>query len=242
MNLILVAYRWNRHKSRNLQKWVDRLPSIGEVLVIENHPELDFEDPHFKVLTGSNRYAEFSGYLEGLEQLNDHQNPCLILNDTALVHHSQPLWCTQVDLWLQSRCTQIMGDPRVEPIATEKGPLVYYASWIFYLPNETSIKDFAQALRDVAQLWDQAHSRFSEYRSFINRYLKGSLFHGWKNAGLRDQKATDLKIRCIWAEHRLSQILQESGHRMQALTLGAAPALRLVDRFYSFRRRVQNFL
>ena len=242
MNLVLVAYRWNQQKSQALTEWINHLPEVGRVVVVNNHDEVSFEDPKYSVVSGCNRFAEFSGYQEGLEILNDVQTPCLILNDTALAHHSQSLWCSQVAQWNFERSQSILGDPRHEPIHTEHGPLSYYASWIFWLPTFESIKVFTSALVEVTEKWDEAYSKSRAYRTFINRYLKGSLFHGWKNAGLRDQKATDLKIRCIWAEHRLSLILRIQGNQIAALSTNQAPILRAIDRFYSFRRRVQNFM
>lgn len=242
MNLVLVAYRWNQQKSQALTEWIHHLPEVETVVVIDNYSEVSFNDPNYSVVLGSNRFAEFSGYQEGLSYLNDIHTPCLILNDTALAHHSQSLWCSQVVQWSTEGGDSVLGDPRREPIDTEHGTLSYYASWIFWLPTRQSIEDFASALAQVTEKWDEAYSKSRSYRTFINRYLKGSLFHGWKNAGLRDQKATDLKIRCIWAEHRLSLLHKAQGYHIMALSTNRAPILRAIDRFYSFRRRVQNFM
>lgn len=242
MNLVLVAYRWNQQKSQALTEWINHLPEVRRIVVVNNHNEASWNDSKYSVVFGTNRFAEFSGYQEGLEILNDVQTTCLILNDTALAHHSQLLWCSQVAQWNFDSSQSILGDPRHEPIHTEHGPLSYYASWIFWLPTRESIKVFTSALIEVTEKWDDSYSKSRAYRTFINRYLKGSLFHGWKNAGLSDQKATDLKIRCIWAEHRLSLILKMQGNQIAALSTNQAPILRAIDRFYSFRRRVQNFM
>jgi hypothetical protein len=94
----------------------------------------------------------------------------------------------------------------------------------------------------VIRDWDVVFSSNPGYRAFINKYLRGSLFHGWKNSGLRDQKAQDLKIRCIWAEHRLSRIILDKGYSILDLEGPHVVPMRALDRLFSFRRRAQSFL
>jgi len=241
MNIILVAYRWNSAKSRALDQWIRALPPADEVIVIENAPDGTLPASNYHIVRGSNIFAEFSGYSEALKKLRRPDQPCLILNDTALAHHTRILWCLQIRHWIQWNRTGIFGDPRKEQLVTEFGQLTYYASWIFWLPSAQSLQVFSDGLDHVMAHWDLRFSANSGYRNFLNRYLKGSIFHGWKNAGLKDQKATDLKIRCIWAEHRLSEFIQRD-YPLQPLNIFGSAALRLLDRGYSFRRRTQSFL
>jgi len=240
MRLVLVAYRWTAAKElallRLIRGWLD--PKM--VVLVENFPSPDFQSPNFSMKIGTNQYAEFSGYLEGLDEIDT--GPILVLNDTALAHHSSTFWRIQLKKWRTEQNMGIFGDPRHEQFSTEHGVLQYYASWIFWLPSPEDIMQFRAALNQVIDCWDLTFSTSPEYRSFVATYLKGSLFHGWKNAGLRDQKAQDVKIRCIWAEHRLSQTLWDSGVVFQLLSGKHVVAMRGLDRLYSFRRRAQSFL
>jgi hypothetical protein len=240
MNAVVVAYRWTAAKSGALSRMLDGLIPFESVVVVENHPQPSWDGGPFLVIQGSNRFAEFSGYHEGLNKVES--GPVLVLNDTALAHHSITFWRLQINQWMNQVHEGIQGDPRHEQLKTEYGQLTYFASWIFWLPSTHDVDQFNACLLKVFNHWDEVFSPNSKYRSFINTYLRGSLFHGWKNAGLRDQKAQDLKIRCIWAEHRLSKLLIDQGCGVHNLRGPHVFPMRSLDRFFSFRRRVQSFL
>lgn len=240
MNAVVVAYRWSPVKERALNRLTKGLINPKSILVVENHAETKWPGSLFHVVRGSNRFAEFSGYLEGMERINP--GPTLILNDTALMHHSITFWKIQILRWQQQAISGIYGDPRREDFHTEHGSLSYYASWIFWVPSAKEFNGLQISLQYAVEKWDQVFSVDPSYRAFINRYLRGSLLHGWKNAGLRDQKAQDLKIRCIWAEHRLSRVLLDQGYQLHNLSGGHIILMRGLDRIYSFRRRAQSFL
>ena len=240
MNAVVVAYRWTPVKERALNRLTKGLIDPKSIWVVENHAQTNWTGSQFQVVHGSNRFAEFSGYLEGMELVNP--GPTLILNDTALIHHSVSFWKLQILRWQQQAISGIYGDPRREDFQIEHGGLSYYASWIFWVSSANAFDQLRASLQYAVERWDQVFSTDPNYRAFINRYLRGSLLHGWKNAGLRDQKAQDLKIRCIWAEHRLSRVLQDQGYQLHDLSGGHIIPMRGLDRLYSFRRRAQSFL
>ena len=240
MNAVVVAYRWSPAKERALIQLTRGLIDPRSVLIVENHQVALPVRSHFVFVRGTNRYAEFSGYLEGLEKQTP--GPTLVINDTALIHHSIIFWRAQIAKWIRSTHQGIHGDPRHEQLVIEHGNLSYLASWIFWLPSAAESNALVSALQDVIRDWDVVFSSNPSYRVFINKYLRGSLFHGWKNSGLRDQKAQDLKIRCIWAEHRLSRIILDKGYHILDLKGSHVVPMRALDRLFSFRRRAQSFL
>ena len=241
MNVVLVAYRWTPTKEDALRRLIRGWCSDDRVLIVENHPNPNYQSRIGSTVAGTNQFAEFSGYLEGLNKVS-LQGPILILNDTALAHHSITFWRIQIRTWMRLGSEGIFGDPRSEQIRTEYGVLRYYASWIFWIPTPNDFEQFRRALEYAISNWDIVFSPNPHYRTFLATYLRGSIFHGWKNAGLRDQKAQDVKIRCIWAEHRLSQTLWSNGVKFEQLTGSHVAAMRGLDRLYSFRRRAQSFL
>ena len=90
MNAVVVAYRWTPVKERALNRLTKGLIDPKSIWVVENHAQTNWTGSQFQVVHGSNRFAEFSGYLEGMELVNP--GPTLILNDTALIHHSVTFW------------------------------------------------------------------------------------------------------------------------------------------------------
>ena len=78
------------------------------------------------------------------------------------------------------------------------------------------------------------------YKSYREKYLFGGVFRGYSLSGKLDSKEDiQRKIKCIDTEHRLGRALDEnlvmipySGYRYRLL--------HLVDRFFSFKRRIQS--
>ena len=118
MNAVVVAYRWSPVKERALNRLTKGLIDPKSILVVENHRQTNWKGSQFHVVYGSNRFAEFSGYLEGMEHVNS--GPTLIINDTALMHHSVTFWKMQILRWQQLAISGIHGDPRREDFQTDQ--------------------------------------------------------------------------------------------------------------------------
>jgi hypothetical protein len=193
----------------------------------------------FREHRGSNIHAEFSGYLEGFDQL-PKVGPLIVANDTLLTHRATRAWLELLqrpDLPID----RIFGDFRLQDLEEVQLPML--ASWLFYLHGDAQRAQFEVALKHVTELWG-APPFGERYQEVVANYLKGGLLHGWIHAGRRSLEAVHLKRDCIYAEHRLSQLLgdliytPEPGHPL-------ATKLQWVnrsDRFIALWRRLASKL
>lgn len=201
-SLLLVAYGWSPAKEARLRSFCHGFMRHERVLVLRN--DSDPAPSGFRECRGSNRHAEFSGYLEGLAEM-PKEGPLLIANDTLLTHRATSAWkrlLTQAEL----PTDRIFGDYRLQDLGEVQLPML--ASWLFYLPSGFQRYAFEFAVQVATNEWDNPPFG-AGYQAVVENYLKGGLLSGWIHAGRRGSHDVDLKRYCIYAEHRLSLLLGE---------------------------------
>ena len=201
-SLLLVAYGWSPAKEARLRAFCQDFVPRDRVLVLRN--DQDPTQGSFRELRGSNRYAEFSGYLEGLAEM-PQDGPLIVANDTLLTHRATSAWKHLLS-HPELPNDRIFGDFRLQSLDEVQLPML--ASWLFYLPIGMQRYAFEFVVQVVTDDW--GNPPFGpRYQAVVEKYLRGGLLSGWIHAGRRDPEAIELKRNCIYAEHRLSLLLDE---------------------------------
>jgi hypothetical protein len=237
MHFILVTYGFNRKKQERWKRFLSHFPTSTS-LVVENG---DFH-PHeeFNLIKGSNAQYEFSGYREGLRAVNGLTETTIVVNDTLFSHHWEWGWAklTQLALALPSG---IYGDYRCEPIFWNGKPLQIFASWYFVLRGSHAQSEFLRYLDDVIESFE-VPLHFEGYQEYLAHYLQGNMVHGYTKSQKKPANPSlALKVKCIYAEHRLGRLLDTSGW-VVPFPHWTYRWLHWVDRFLSFRTRTFNVL
>lgn len=241
MILVLVAYGFDAGVRKRWRSFADRLgvPADRRIVVDNAHRgnQVGGREGRAGEYPGTNEQYEFSGYLEGLDharRLDDQAHRVMLFNDTLFSHHWTLGWGRIASS--QSRQPGIWGDGRNDTIPSTGRRLRFLASWHFDLVGSAAIECFRNAVSEVVDRFDEP-SGDSAYESYIERYLDGSLWHGYSDPGGLDSPADkQRKLACIRAEHRLSQ------HKVMAMKIRSyeGPMYRSVhsvDRMLSARRR-----
>ena len=236
-SLLFVAYGWSPAKEARLVEFCRGLVPRELVWVVRN--DCDPIESRFREHRGSNIHAEFSGYLEGMAEIPQGR-PLIVANDTLLTHRSTQSW-RQLLMHPNLPPDRIFGDFRLQDLEEVQLPML--ASWLFYLHGDTQRAQFEVALKHIAKLWG-APPFGERYQEVVTNYLKGGLLHGWIHAGRQSPEAVELKRDCIYAEHRLSQLLgdqiytPEPGHPLTTML----QRVNRSDRFIALWRRLVSKL
>lgn len=234
-SLLLVAYGWSPKKAVRLAEFCRDFIPLDQVLVVRN--DQGGPDSGYREVRGSNIYAEFSGYIEGLRSSN-FEGPLIVANDTLLTHRATRAWRKLLQNF-ELPVNHIFGDFRMQDLDEVQLPML--ASWLFYLPGATHRVQFQQALNDVAEHWGQSPYGAS-YQAVVDRYLQGGWFRGWIHAGRRCPEDVALKRNCIYAEHRLSILLGDAIYRPNDQSLRLEQCVHRInrqDRWIAFQQRVR---
>lgn len=208
MASLLLAYGHNADQEGRWVKFTHLLGKWGQPrLVVDNRPNNVLAD-----VQGSNRKFEFSGYLEGLNTLNQKCGPqarIFVFNDSLFSHHSSRRWAQFLNQYVPRSGPGVYGDPRIEPILAHGQPLKYLASWMFLLEGSTGQQAFREALEYALRHFDDSPD-WPGYDEFLAHYYAPSRRWGGYTQAL-SLEDLERKMRCSWAEHRLSLHLQEQG-------------------------------
>lgn len=208
MACLLLAYGHNADKEGQWMKFTQLLGTWGQPkLVVDNRQNTVVAD-----FQGSNRHFEFSGYFEGLNALIQQFGPqsrIFVLNDSVFSHHSTRRWAQFLNQYIPRKGPGVYGDLRTETIRVHGQPLKYLASWIFLLEGQVGQKAFFDALEYALQHFDQAPD-WPGYNEFLEHYYEPSRRWGGYTQALSPDDL-ERKVRCSWAEHRLSLHLQQQG-------------------------------
>lgn len=183
--------------------------------------------------TGSNQHAEFSGYLELIEQFQG-DGPFVIANDTWFKTHYSPGWSKLLRVALQKLDGHVglHGDIRWEPSEFQEKPSPYFSTWIFLFPHRTALNQFRDAL---IQTIENCHewNLSKEYKEYVNHWLHPSTFwRGWHQK-TTNPELIEMKKTSIYREHFLNNQLIKNGLITQSLGFFHPRlyfALRLMDR------------
>jgi hypothetical protein len=238
MGCILVAYRLTEKKCAQWARFLRTFPAHTSVIVVEN----DLNSPipvglhaDWTYVRGSNQHFEFSGYREGLAAMGAAEDQVLLVNDSLFTHHVWNYW-TKV-LHTATNQPGISGDPRTEPIDFNGRPLRIYASWLFLIQGREALETFAAGLDHALANFD-IPIESPGYRSYLDRYLKGTWLRGHTAPySLRDADALRRKKHCIYAEHRLGRYLEDQGS-IHPVPSPLYLRVRRMDRLAALRRRI----
>jgi hypothetical protein len=233
---LLLAYG---HKAEQDGQWMRFTQQLGHwgqpKLVIDNRPQSVLGD-----VQGSNAQFEFSGYLEGLDAMLERHGPqarIFVFNDSLFSHHSPRRWADFLRGFVPKNGPGVYGDSRTEPILIDGKPLVHLASWMFILEGSAGQSAFREALVHSIDHFDQDPD-WPGYASFLEHYYAPSRRWGGYTQQLSPQDLAR-KVRCSWAEHRLSRHLQNQG-MMQPFNGVYYQALHAVDRLLSASKRLRS--
>ncbi|HMM12938.1 MAG TPA: hypothetical protein PKE03_12655 [Bacteroidales bacterium] len=221
----IVVYGASASRLERLRRWATNLGTKG-LLIIENKAAT----AQGEVLQGDNRYSEFSAYLQ-LCNLFEGAGPYLIVNDTLVRTHWTAGWSLLCRKVLRSALDEktIIGDIRNDRDTIPGKPSTYLASWIFIIPTRRELEAFREVLEKAVVHPDTLPAA---YNTWLDQWLKpSSIWRGWHLRA--DEAALQRKRFCIITEHRISQLLPQSGLHM--VSAGAfSPLLyrwiRLADR------------
>jgi len=236
MASLLLAYGHSADQEGRWMRFTQQLGRWGQPkIVVDNRP-----DTFFAEVQGSNAQFEFSGYLEGLDALIAQHGPqarIFVFNDSLWSHHSPRRWAEFLRNYEPRRGPGVYGDPRLEPINIDQNPLRHLASWMFLLEGSTGQQAFRQALQHALQHFDQAPD-WPGYDEFLAHYYAPSRRWGGYTQALSPEDL-ERKMRCSWAEHRLSLHLQQQGmmHPFEGLHY---QGLHAVDRALSAIKRLKS--
>jgi hypothetical protein len=236
MASLLLAYGHSADQDGRWMRFTQQLGRWGQPkLTVDNRPHTVFAD-----VQGSNAQFEFSGYLEGLDALlakHGPQSRILVFNDSLFSHHSARRWAEFLKNYEPRRGPGVYGDPRLEPVEVDGRPLRYLASWMFLLEGSAGQDAFRAALQHALTHFDQA-PEWPGYREFLAHYYAPSRRWGGYTQALRPEDL-ERKMRCSWAEHRLSLHLQQQ-HLMFPFEGWAYRSLHTVDRALSAYKRLKS--
>jgi hypothetical protein len=208
MASLLLAYGHSADQDGRWMRFTQQLGRWGQPkMAVDNRPNTVFAE-----VQGSNTHYEFSGYLEGLDALlakHGPQSRIIVVNDSLFSHHSARRWAEFLQHYVPHRGPGVYGDPRLEPVEVEGRPLRHLASWMFLLEGQVGQDAFRAALQHALQYFDEA-PEWPGYGEFLDRYYAPSRRWGGYTQAL-DAEALQRKMRCSWAEHRLSLHLQQHG-------------------------------
>ena len=123
---ILVAYDFDDRK----QKLWDTFLNLSR-LINSKHLVIDNGlNENFNSIKGSNKFYEFSGYIEGIEVLGSNDlDRIFIFNDTLFEHHATVMWANFFKN-MNPKNDGVYGDGRIEPVLWDGEPLKIFASWL----------------------------------------------------------------------------------------------------------------
>jgi SAM-dependent methyltransferase len=222
-----VVYGYDVGKDMDMARWQARLKA-GQLLVVNNNSG----DIVPGALQGSNEHFEFSAYQQLCEHLPG-EGPFVIVNDTLFKNHWKQGWsrlCRLAIRRIPADAHGIWGDIRYDGNNIPERPDPYLASWIFVIPNRTSLKDFGETLSQICNT--QLPEPSPEYTAFLHNWVNPEVWYrGWH--GRQPPAAIQRKIRTVRLEHALSRQLVQNGLKIHSLG-EFAPLfyrfLRIVDR------------
>lgn len=184
-------------------------------------------------IQGDNAQFEFGGYRVLCEKMAALNGPYVILNDTLFRTHSTRGWMKLLR-GIPGRQDEsvhcVYGDIRYDGEALAERSNPFLASWIFVIPNKTSLMAFKQILCEVLQ--EETLLLSPEYEAFLTSWIEPkSGWRGWHGASSEAEKAR--KRQCIVWEHRLSLRLLASGMDVRSVgewDPGLYRRLRIADR------------
>lgn len=236
MASLLLAYGHSADQDGRWMRFTQQLGRWGQPkLTVDNRPQTVIAD-----VQGSNAQFEFSGYLEGLDALvakHGPQSRILVFNDSLFSHHSARRWAEFLKNYEPRRGPGVYGDPRLEPVEVDGRPLRHLASWMFLLEGSAGQDAFRAALQHALTHFNEAPT-WPGYDQFLAHYYAPSRRWGGYTQALRPEDL-ERKMRCSWAEHRLSLHLQQQ-HLMFPFEGWAYRSLHTVDRALSAYKRLKN--
>ncbi|MDP4741900.1 MAG: hypothetical protein NWR91_00425 [Schleiferiaceae bacterium] len=236
MASLLLAYGHSADQDGRWMRFTQQLGRWGQPkLTIDNRPNTLLAE-----VQGSNLHYEFSGYLEGLDALIEKygtQARIFVFNDSLFSHHSARRWAEFLKDYVPRRGPGVYGDPRLEPVHVDGKPLHHLASWMFLLEGSNGQQAFREALQHALQHFDES-PEWPGYSEFLAHYYAPSRRWGGYTQALSPQDL-ERKMRCSWAEHRLSLHLQQQG-MMYSFTGLRYQGVHAVDRALSAIKRLKT--
>jgi hypothetical protein len=163
---------------------------------------------------GSNRYFEFSGYLEAID-LFQTEGPFILCNDTWFKTHNMSLWTLLLQRFLRNspKADDIFGDLRTELSNFIEKPSPYLSSWIFFIPNREILEQFRNCLQNAIR--EAVVADFSkEYLDYVEDWIRPkNPFYGW-HIQSNQIESIERKRRCIYIEHRWNAWLLKEGFEL----------------------------
>jgi hypothetical protein len=138
------------------------------------------------------------------------EGPFLVVNDSLFKHHLPEAWTLMIKKATQLKVAapSVWGDQRKEDVFFPEKEKQFLASWIFYIPDRSSLLAFQMALEDAIASLGQPLSR--GYQDYIDQWLHGKKWlRGWK--GKMDDETYKRKVLSIRLEHGLSKSLSSQG-------------------------------
>lgn len=208
MASVLLAYGHSADKDVRWMRFAQQLGHWGQPKIeVDNRPNTVLAQ-----VQGSNAQFEFSGYLEGLEALFEKHGPqsrVFVFNDSLFSHHSTRRWADFLKNFVPNHGPGVYGDPRTESLMLDGRPLHYLASWVFVLEGQVGQQAFMDALKHVIATFNEAPT-WPGYTEFLEHYYAPNRRWGGYTQSLTPE-GKERKLRCSWAEHRLSRVLAEQG-------------------------------
>ena len=236
MASLLLAFGHSADQDGRWMRFTQQLGHWGQPkLTVDNRPNTVFAE-----VQGSNEHFEFSGYLEGLEALLEKHGPqsrIFVFNDSLFSHHSARRWAEFLKNYVPEHGPGVYGDPRTESLMVNGSPLRYLASWVFILEGQVGQQAFKDALLQVLKNFNETPT-WPGYAEFLDHYYAtGRRFGGYTQSLSGEDR--ERKLRCSWAEHRLSLLLAEQ-QMLHPFTGLHYRALHQFDRVLSAYKRLSD--
>ena len=207
-----VTYRRQGQKQSPIESWLQNLLSY-KLLIVNNFPESAIAPE----IQGNNLFQDLGAYTTLCKQFTG-DGPYLLINDTLFNHHFSWAWQIFIRQWLKQNAetlqsNTIWGDIRKPNNPPEFLPPIYLASWIFIIPNRTTLLNF---LTQLELSLENPNPEFNlEYSTFLNKFLNGNILNGWHKIVNESEKA--MKKKCYFVEHKLNRLLLETNTQIKPI-------------------------
>jgi hypothetical protein len=204
MEIAMIKYGEDYAGNQTILDWCKKLGCHNPIIINNKTSHLQSNE-----VAGDNSYFEFSAYRIAISAFKT-EGPFLIINDTLFKHHIPKAWSLLIQnaSRLKTSTPAVWGDLRKENISFSEKEEEFLASWIFYIPDRTSLFAFQMALEEAIASLGQPLS--IGYQSYIDHWLRGNYWlRGWK--GSIDDETYKRKWLSIRLEHGLSKSLSSQG-------------------------------
>lgn len=213
--------------------WKKEIKQVGAALGTDSGLVVNncFGEAGLGEIQGHNQQFEFGGYLTLCERM-EGDGQFVIMNDTLFRTHDTRGWLEMLKDMprIDADGLVVYGDIRRDGSELIERPDPFLASWIFVVPNRTTLEVLQTGLKAI--LTEDVITLSAEYETFLQRWLNPKrIWGGWH--GSKGEEEWKRKRQCVIWEHRLSAWLLDAGVEIRSVgewNPGTYQWLRMKDR------------